>query len=50
MSQNEEIAEFAEKWGIELRCTTNESPWGDEKCEKVVGLLKKNFGNSKRTD
>ena len=38
--QNEEIAEFTEKFGIELRCTASESPWWNGKCEKVVGLRK----------
>ena len=29
-----------EKWRIELKCTSSESPWGNRKCEKLVDLLK----------
>ena len=38
--QNEEITEFTETFGIEFKCTAGESPWGNGKCERVVGLLK----------
>lgn len=38
--QNEEFVEFTECYGIELICTSSESPWSNGKCEKMVGLLK----------
>ena len=34
------MVEFTKKWEIELKCTASENPWGNGKCEKVVGLLK----------
>ena len=38
--QNEEMAEFTKKWGIELSCTANESSQTKGKYKKVLGLLK----------
>ena len=38
--QNEKMTGFMEKWGIQLKFTASESPWGNGKCGKVVGLLK----------
>ena len=29
--QNEEMAEFTEKWGIELKYKVSKSPWGNGK-------------------
>ena len=40
---------ITKKWGIELRCTANESLWGNGKCEKVAGLLKeRNIAETQR--
>ena len=38
--QNDDFLEFSEKFGIELLSTASESPWGNGKCEKAVGILK----------
>ena len=32
--QNKEMAQFAEKRGIELKYMASESPWGNRKCKK----------------
>src|SRR5215469_1026125 len=38
--QNEEFIEFTEKWGIEMLGSASESPWSNDKCVRMVGLLK----------
>ena len=37
---NEEMTEFTESRGIYLKTIASDNPWGNGKCEKVVGLLK----------